>query len=125
MTNRKFEFNGITYQVTSSIRLDEQKQAEGRLYNFSLAILDKNNRKQFALNCLSVIRKQDARDPKKVFYTIHAPMQLFFGGRCASIVAFPDARDAVQVADKETFITKILLPILNDVANDNLRGSEE
>jgi len=117
MNDNIFEFNGVTYMVTSSIRLNNESD---NLYNFSLAILNpKNRRKQFSLNCLSLKQKLDRQG--KPYLALHSPMHKFFGGQCASTVCLPDKHDNIQNEDRKVFLETVLLPILSKVADDSLK----
>lgn len=115
--NTTFEFNGLTYMVTSSIRLGAERKNKQHLFNFSLAIVDpKSNRKQLSLNCLTLVHNQE-----KNYHTIHSPMHMYLGGKCASVSFIPDTTNTVQNLDRSNFISK-LIPILTAMAAESIKN---
>lgn len=118
-----FEFNGVTYQVTSSIRLNPIMQREGKLYNFSLAILNPaTRRKQVSLNCLTLLKRVDEKN--RPVYAVHSPMHKYMGGKCAATVILPGTEDNIQIQDRG-LLTHTLLPILKKVADESLKYSHK
>ena len=125
----QFEFNGVTYAITSSLIPTSPDAVEsGILFNFSMAVVDKNTgNKQIALNNLSLVRRRNTKGVE--FLDIGSPNYIynrrrFRNGRpeiaqmfCRSIVFIPGMD---KLDERKTFI-ETLIPNLRTAAEKSLR----